>query len=113
MTWKAPKQSPPELIHGRTFYQTKDGWPMMDSADPLAGWAAKDVREKALLAKNDIYGHLHTFLTGILLKFCHHVEKYSVNFQLFHLDALDLPGTIAECGMGRYYFDRIEVQYPH
>ncbi|KAH0565170.1 hypothetical protein GP486_001434 [Trichoglossum hirsutum] len=92
-----------------TLYQTTDFWPMMDSADPSEGWPVKEVIRKAPLAKNDIYGSLFMYIQGILLKFCHQIERLKICFQLFQVDALELPSIIKQSGMGKYYFDRIEV----
>lgn len=82
---------------------------MMDSADPLEGWTIKDVVRLAPLAKNDIYGSLFNYLREILLQFCNQVSRLKVHFHLFQVDALDLPGIMRQRGMGRSYFDRIEV----
>ncbi|KAJ5047251.1 uncharacterized protein L3040_003090 [Drepanopeziza brunnea f. sp. 'multigermtubi'] len=92
-----------------TFYQTTDFWPMMDSADPLGGWNIKDVMRLAPLAKNDIYGSLFNYLQDLLLQFCNQVSRLPVHFQLFQVDALDLPGILRQRGMDCPYFDRIEV----
>ncbi|KAH9206685.1 hypothetical protein DL95DRAFT_486583 [Leptodontidium sp. 2 PMI_412] len=92
-----------------TLYQTTDFWPMMDSADPLEGWTIKDVVRLAPLAKNYIYGSLFNYLREILLQFCNQVSRLKVHFHLFQVDALDLPGIMRQRGMGRSYFDRIEV----
>jgi hypothetical protein len=84
----------------------------MDSADPLEGWPVKEVIQKAPLAKSDIYGSLFIYLRDILLKFCHQVERLKICFQLFQVDAQDLPGIMRERGIDKYYFDRIEVRWP-
>ena len=85
---------------------------MIDSADPLQGWPINEVIWKAPFAKNDIYGSLFIYVLDVLQNFCHKLENLRVCFQLFQLDALDLPGIIRQRGMGRNYFDRIEVEIP-
>src|SRR5271169_1273702 len=66
----------------RTFYQMKDFWPMMDSADPIEGWSAKEVIQKAPLAKNDTYGSLFMYIQDILLEFCYKIASLKIRFQL-------------------------------
>jgi len=89
----------------------KDFWPMMDSADPIEGWSAKEVIQKAPLAKNDTYGSLFMYIQDILLEFCYKIASLKIRFQLSQVNALDLPGIIKQYGMGQYYFDRIEVRH--
>jgi hypothetical protein len=66
--------------------------------------------QKAPLAKNDIYGSLFKYVQDVLLDFCHQIERLQVRFQLFQVDALELSGIMEQCGMGKYYFDRIEIR---
>lgn len=82
---------------------------MMDSADPLKGWPIDEVIKRTPFAKNDIYGGLYLYLQDILLEFCNKIKRFKVCFQLSQVDALDLPGVMKQYGMGRNYFDRIEV----
>jgi hypothetical protein len=82
---------------------------MMDSANPLTSWSVKEVTLTATFAKNDIYGSLFIYIQDILSQFCHQIERLNVCFQLFQVDALELPSIMKQCGMGKHYFDRIEV----
>jgi hypothetical protein len=82
---------------------------MMDSADPLEGWPAKDVAKKALPAKNDMYGNLFVYLQSILLEFCNKLQRTKACFHLFNVDAVDLPGLMQQGRIDKFYFDRIEV----
>lgn len=86
---------------------------MMDSADPLEGWSLKEIRRESYPAKNDIYGGLFKYVHRVLLEFCHRFEKLQVSFQLFHRDALELPGIIDELEDHSRRFDRIEVRKIH
>lgn len=97
------------LISTRTFYQTKDSWPMKDSADPLDGWPALEVVQNTKPAKHDTYGNLFYHIQDILLKFCHRIKKLSICFNLFEVDASELPSMLRQCEMGQHSFDRIEV----
>jgi hypothetical protein len=84
---------------------------MMDSADPIDGWSAKDVAKKGLLAKNDIYGSLYVHVRDILFAFCYKLKTVKTSFQLFNVDALELPALMKQRGVGEAYFDRIEVRF--
>ena len=85
---------------------------MMDSADPFQGWPVNSVFQKLPLAKNDLYGGLLFYVQDILLQFCKRIRNLNVNFKLFQLDARVLPDVLNQSGMGKDYFDRIEVCYP-
>ena len=82
---------------------------MMDSANPLEGWPIKVLLQNALQAKNDIYGTLFNYLRTSLLEFCRRLEQLKICFHLFQVDALELPNLMKQSGMGKHYFDRIEV----
>jgi hypothetical protein len=92
------------------LYQTSGVWPMKDSADPLEGWPIEDVMQKAPLAKHDIYGSLFMYIQDVLLDFCCQIERHKVFFQLFHVDALELPDMVNQRGTATMFFDRIEVR---
>lgn len=88
-----------------TFFQSAD-WPMKDSADPLAGWALKDVlKADSGPATNDIYGKLYIYLHGFLSSFHHRLNSLKVGFELTNHAAEDL-GKHLETGT----FARIEVR---
>ncbi|CZR65732.1 uncharacterized protein PAC_15632 [Phialocephala subalpina] len=91
-----------------TFYHVTDDWPMMDSAEPLNGWAARDVRAKASV-KNDLYGGLALHIVHNLTEFCHNIQLYPLRFQLFQVDARALPNMVRDIGLPDTRFDRIEV----
>ncbi|KAF7928559.1 uncharacterized protein EAE98_005615 [Botrytis deweyae] len=92
-----------------TLFQSTGFWPMMDSADPLEGWPLAEHLSKPSPARNDIYGSLYFYLQDQLQSFCKRIENLKIRFQLFELDAVDLPGIMKERGIGKVYFDRIEV----
>ncbi|KAF7905570.1 uncharacterized protein EAF01_006091 [Botrytis porri] len=92
-----------------TLFQSTDFWPMMDSADPLQGWPFEAHYSKLLSARDDIYGSLYFYLQDQLQGFCKRIENLKIRFQLFELDAVDLPGILKERGIAKDYFDRIEV----
>ncbi|KAA8576352.1 hypothetical protein EYC84_006485 [Monilinia fructicola] len=92
-----------------TLFQSTDFWPMMDSADPLDGWAFEEFLSNPPPARNDIYGSLYFYLQYQLRNFCERIRNLQVHFQLFELDALDLPGLMKERGIEKQHFDRIEV----
>jgi hypothetical protein len=82
---------------------------MKDSADPLDGWPLEEMILRVQPAKKDIYGCLYLHIQAILLRFLQRIEGLNVSFQLFCTDALELPGILKECGVGKHSFDRIEV----
>ncbi len=69
-----------------------------------------EVLQKLPSAKNDIYGALFIYLKGLLTQFCKRIDDISISVQLFHLDAVNLPGTLRQYGIGEDSFDRIEVR---
>jgi hypothetical protein len=78
---------------------------MKDNADPLHGWPTKDIGEcSSGLATADIYGKLFYHIRAVLRAFVFRMSDLSVSFQLFQLDASDLPNHL-EHGS----FSRIEV----
>ncbi|KAB8302796.1 hypothetical protein EYC80_006141 [Monilinia laxa] len=96
-------------IPNPTLFQSTDFWPMMDSADPLEGWAFEECLSNPPPARNDIYGSLYFYLQHQLRSFCERTRNLQVSFQIFELDALDLPGTMKGRGIGKRHFDRIEL----
>jgi hypothetical protein len=83
---------------------------MMDSANPLEGWPLKEVLKKAPSAKNDIYGSLFLHVQEALLKFYRRLKNLKVRFQLFQVNAVELPGILQQRGISKNSFDRIEVR---
>ncbi|PQE06221.1 MYND finger family protein [Rutstroemia sp. NJR-2017a BBW] len=92
-----------------TFFQNVDFWPMMDSADPIEGWSVKEFTSVRRIARDDINGSLYYYLKGLIHSFCHCVKRLDIRFQLFELNAVDLPHTMAMRGISNHYFDRIET----
>lgn len=95
------------------MFQERDAWPMHDSADPLAGWAIEDARRKTPLAKNDLYGGLFFHISELLVDFCEKVQRMKISFVLLHVDAVDLPKSLANDFNLTKSFDRIEVCFHH
>ncbi|KAF5026431.1 hypothetical protein F66182_1496 [Fusarium sp. NRRL 66182] len=88
-----------------TFFQTADSWPMHDNADPLNGWSVKEVETTSSgLATSDIYGKLFNHVRFLLNAFLERISSSSVAFELFQVDASELPGHLENRS-----FDRIEV----
>lgn len=81
---------------------------MMDSADPLDGWLHADYVPYSPAAKADTYGSLFFFLRDHFLKFCNRVQNNSIHFQLYNMDAEELPAYLPQHEKA---FDRIEVYY--
>jgi hypothetical protein len=96
------------LTLGRTFFQEPGEWPLMDSADPLDGWLHADYMPYTPIAKADVYGGLFYFLRDIFSKFSNRVRNTSILFQLYSMDAEELPEYLPQDGKA---FDRIEVCY--
>ncbi|KAF7867297.1 hypothetical protein EAF04_005380 [Stromatinia cepivora] len=92
-----------------TIFQSTDYWPMMDSANPMEGWPIEEFMSKPRPSRNDVYGSLYFYVLKQLQDFCKRISNLQIRFQLFGLDAIDLPGILDERGTGKNYFDRIEV----
>ena len=79
---------------------------MHDNADPLNGWSLKEVQNTSSgPAANDIYGKLFYHVRTVLRAFLLRVSGLQVSFQLFQLDASELPDHL-----GAGSFSRIEVR---
>jgi hypothetical protein len=78
---------------------------MLDNADPLDGWHRSDYLPHAPKAKHDTYGSLFFLLRHLLHKFCKRIHSGHVSFQMFAVDARQLPQRVGP----DIKFDRIEV----
>lgn len=79
---------------------------MRDDADPLNGWSSKEVEDSSSgPAAADIYGKLFYHVRTVLRAFLLRLSGLQVSFQLFQVDASDLPNHL-EGG----FFSRIEVR---
>ncbi|KAL2075267.1 hypothetical protein VTL71DRAFT_210 [Oculimacula yallundae] len=92
-----------------TLFQSKDFWPMMDSADPLHGWSTSDIRANVPLASNDVYGGLYFHVYSVLLKFCNKLQVLNLSFVLLQVNALELYKTLENAQLLKQGFDRVEV----
>ncbi|TLS21936.1 uncharacterized protein PpBr36_09426 [Pyricularia pennisetigena] len=93
------------VLPNPTFFYKKDIWPMLDSADPFAGWPLPTVLDCCKgPAKEDAYGALYEYVldcTGA----CHdQMTKRKTSFELYCTDARLLDGLI-----GNKKFDRIDL----
>ncbi|KAJ0168197.1 hypothetical protein CTA2_8707 [Colletotrichum tanaceti] len=88
-----------------TMFQDTERWPMKDDADPLHGWSSKDVQAASNgPASDDIYGKLFVHVQTLLGAFLRRLSGLRASFQLFQMDASDVPGHL-EAGS----YTRIEV----
>ncbi|WQF89858.1 hypothetical protein CDEST_14872 [Colletotrichum destructivum] len=88
-----------------TMFQDAESWPMKDDADPLHGWFSKEVQETSNgPASDDIYGKLFVHTQALLFVFLGRLPGLQASFQLFQMDASDVPGHL-EAGS----YTRIEV----
>ncbi|KAI0479855.1 hypothetical protein F4859DRAFT_451626 [Xylaria cf. heliscus] len=88
-----------------TMFLSLDEWPMMDSADPTAGWPMKSFLEfDAGPATGDVYGRLYFYLKDLFADFHRRIRSSPVTFELLHIDARALPTSLTE-----ERFDRIDV----
>jgi hypothetical protein len=95
-----------DLIACRTLFQNPDAWKMSDSADPLYGWSLKEVEATSSGSEvADIYGKLFYHIRAALRAFLLRLSDLQVSFQLFRMDASDLPNYLE-----RDSFNRIEVR---
>lgn len=78
---------------------------MKDNADPLHGWCSKEVAQTSSgAATADIYGKLFYYLRAVLRTFLVRLRNSNVSFQLYEVDAVDLPAYL-----GSEAFSRIEA----
>lgn len=78
---------------------------MMDSADPLGGWDFAEVLEADTgNAAYDLYGKLFVRISSLLLSFKRRLSSTGANFEMYNLNATELPKTL-----GSARFARIEV----
>ncbi|KAI3337490.1 hypothetical protein HD806DRAFT_543118 [Xylariaceae sp. AK1471] len=88
-----------------TMFHSSQEWPMMDNADPPAGWPVKSFLGFDIgPAKNDVYGKLYHYLKHLFADFHGRLRSLPVAFDLLHVDARFLPKSLAE-----RRFDRIDV----
>jgi hypothetical protein len=80
----------------------------MYNADPLSGWLQTDYMPHAPIAKADMYGSLFFYLRDLFPKFCRRLQNTDIEFQMYCMDATELPGYLLPDGRA---FDRIEVCY--
>jgi hypothetical protein len=87
-----------------TFFQNTK-WPMLDVADPLSGWEMAEVLQtSAGNATNDLYGKLYVHIHSLLHTFKQRLASVGAKFELYNLNARDLPRFLAP-----NTFARIEV----
>ena len=79
---------------------------MKDDASPLEGWDHHDYRIFAPKASNDVMGSFYLFLRDMLSRFCNRIKEIDIHFQLFNIDAQELPRYLSTEGS---QFDHIEV----
>ena len=95
-----------DLIDYRTFFQTKDTWPIKDNADPLDGWSLKEVENSSSgPAVADMYGKLFCYIRAVLRAFLVRLSNLQISFRLFQVEASQLPDYLE-----RGHFSRIEVR---
>ncbi|MCJ1422110.1 Serine active site containing protein 1 [Xylographa parallela] len=81
-------------------------WPMKDDASPLEGWDYHDYRIFAPKSSNDVMGSFFLFLRDTLSRFCNRIKEIDFHFQLFNIDARELPKYLST---EESQFDRIEA----
>lgn len=87
------------------MFQQGESWQLSDSSDPLNGWPLSDVSHTNMgLTTSDQYGKLYHHIMETI-ESCHaRFRDVKVTFEVFHVDALDLPKLL-----GDRSFSRIEV----
>jgi hypothetical protein len=78
-------------------------------ADPLTGWADRDVTKHAPLAKEDAYGSMFFYLRHTLQQFYRCLRKVQLKFHLLRADAKELP-RLFKGRLENELFDSIEVR---
>lgn len=77
---------------------------MDDKADQLDGWPIQYIEQTASPAVNDLYGKLAPYLRRTISKMLERLTAVKVHFQVYNMDARDLPGHLKE-----HSYARIEV----
>lgn len=95
--------------NARTFFRTKESWPMKDDADPLSGWPWRSILKSIAAGGNDTYGNLCAYLYFNLLYFCRKCRHIKLKIRLFQADILELPKLVAGPNSSPLGFDRIDV----
>ncbi|KAF2434008.1 hypothetical protein EJ08DRAFT_694040 [Tothia fuscella] len=94
-------------ISNPSFFQRSDAWPLKDLADPLNGWAFKDVMGTFVGALiNDVYGKLYFYVKDVFTSFRSRIQTLEDSFNLFLVDARSIteyvsPGSFARIEIGR------------
>lgn len=84
-------------------------WPVIDTADPLAGWSPTEAGKVVLTARLDVYGRLYQYLLGQFKHFGQKVKNGSFKFHYFNITPPNLPHYLNQYGLSRGTFDRVEV----
>lgn len=75
---------------------------MMNSADPLSGWTFADVlKTDNGSATNDLYGKLSAHIRATLLALIHRLSSVGANFELYHVNAIELPAKLTPAPFAR------------
>ncbi|KAF6236092.1 hypothetical protein HO173_005720 [Letharia columbiana] len=95
-----------------TLFDNDSGaWLLKDSADPLAGWALKDILASGVRRggpKEDIYGHLHFHIRDLLENFCQKTTLMKIHMDMYCVNATELPSLLDD-RLKESAFDRIEI----
>ncbi|OBT97521.1 hypothetical protein VE01_04562 [Pseudogymnoascus verrucosus] len=88
----------------RGDFDVPNPWLMSDQANPSSGWLTTDVKQTSSPAPEDWYGKLYFFLHKVLKKFLGRLKDLRVSFDIYNVDAKELPLNLKQ---GIY--SRIEV----
>ncbi|KAK5701102.1 hypothetical protein LTR17_022899 [Elasticomyces elasticus] len=92
------------MVPNPTLFQAQE-WPLKDSADPLDGWHLSELlKTKYGKADKDIYGKLYISVRQMLSASMSKLYTHRHIFELYNLNATELPNHCAEDT-----FARIEV----
>ncbi|CAH0056152.1 unnamed protein product [Clonostachys solani] len=95
----------PYTVPNPTMFQNPNEWPMPYVADPLHGWDMHEISAKSSSpATSDRYGILQAHVQTLLQLFHSRLRTHSCSFQLFNLNATELPDYLKEAS-----FSRIEM----
>ena len=82
---------------------------MSDASDPFEGWPGSSVAKTTPLASNDTVGALFLHVLNCLRDFHAVLQRTNGDFELLHVNAMQLPAMLESCPMHHHAFDRIEV----
>uniref|UniRef100_A0A8H7TNG3 MYND-type domain-containing protein n=1 Tax=Bionectria ochroleuca TaxID=29856 RepID=A0A8H7TNG3_BIOOC len=92
----------PYTVPNPTMFQNPNQWPLPYTANPLHGWDMYELSAKSSSsATSDRYGILQAHVQTLLQQFHSRLRTHSCSFQLWNLNATELPGYLKKGSFAR------------